>query len=476
MPIGVARAAATLIASEPGLQPVDLPKADPTNVQKAGTEGETSVSLPPPIPFEIPSGNQAQPTLPPPSIPLTQVPPFVPGVPKSPAAFFPAVPPAPPGGFGPPGMVGMPGMSPMAPPVCATCGTEGRLKGQDAVPKFGCPHGGCGAGGCVPGGKPCYQCEGETFIGRFFANLYECLCCPDPCYQPRWIPAANASFFSDYARPRTITRLRWDHVPDLMFPDRSEFFWAQDNGKGNGPKPPAQWPKSGSNHPFHPNVVPIQYKGEQSVLYNQLYMYQEAATARASFFIEYSYRSNDPLLTPHTAGFSDLFLGTKSLLLDCELLQLTFQFKTYLPTGNATKGLGTGHVSLEPSLLASLRLAPETYLQGQLAEWIPIGGDPGYAGAVVHYHASLNHTVAHITPDSPVIATFEFSGYTFQDGAYTDPILGPVKSSGFTYFNLGPGLRMSICNNIDFGAAAAFPLTDPHWGNPQIRTELRFLY
>ena len=223
--------------------------------------------------------------------------------------------------------------------------------------------------------------SGNTTSGKKSPYLNdECLCCPDPCYQPRWIPEANAAFFTDYARPRTVTRLRWDHAPDLVFPDRSEFFWAHDDGKGLGPQPPHAFPKSGSKHPFHPGLMTVQYKGERAVKYDQLYMYQEAATARASFFIEYSYRSNYPLLTQHFAGFSDLYLGTKALLLDCELIQLTFQFKTYLPTGNATKGLGTGHVSLEPSLLTSVRLASETYFQGQLSEWIPIGGDPTYAG------------------------------------------------------------------------------------------------
>ena len=328
----------------------------------------------------------------------------------------------------------------------------------------------------MPGGKPCYQCQAHTFVGRFFANLYECLCCPDPCYQPRWIPEANAAFFTDNARPRTVTRFRYDHAPDLLFPDRSEYFWARDDGKGAGPQPPHAFPKSGSVHPYHPGLTPVQYKGEQAVRYDQLSIYQEVATARASVFVEYYYRSNFPLLTPHTAGFGDLNLGTKSLLLDCELIQLTFQFKTFIPTGAASAGLGTGHVSLEPSLLTSIRIASETYFQGQLSEWIPIGGDQNFAGSIIHYHGSLNHCLYRFTPDVPLIGTLEGVGYTFQSGAYTDPVLGIQKSSGFTYFSVGPGLRLSVCNNLDFGVGLAFPLTDPHWGNPQIRTELRILY
>ena len=82
-------------------------------------------------------------------------------------------------------------------------------------------------------------------VGRFFASLYECLCCPDPCYQPSWIPEANAGFFVDYARPQTLTRFRYDAMPHLEFPDRAEYWWARSmiNHKGSfqgkGPKPPS---------------------------------------------------------------------------------------------------------------------------------------------------------------------------------------------------------------------------------------------
>ena len=352
---------------------------------------------------------------------------------------------------------------------CATCG-QAHLHEASG----GCSHGGCGGGGCIPGRKAGYSYEASTLVGRFFGNLYECLCCPDPCYKPGWVPQANASFFQDYARPRTIARFRWDNVSDFQFPDRSEFFWARDDGKGAGPQPPHPFPRK---VPAGSTIKQVQYKGERSVSYDQLYYYQEAAAGRSSFFIEIPYRSTHPYYTDHHAGFSDMNLGTKSLLLDCELLQITFQFKTYLPTGQSIKGLGTGHVSLEPSLLASLRLSPDTYLQGQIAEWIPLGGDPAYAGAILHYHGSLNHVLYRLTPDVPVIGTLEGNAWSFQDGAYTDPVLGSFrKSSGDTYFNLGPGLRVSVCNNVDFGAAVAFPLSEPHWANPIFRSEFRILY
>ncbi len=62
----------------------------------------------------------------------------------------------------------------------------------------------------------------------------------------------------------------------------------------------------------------------------------------------------------------------KSLLFDCEMLQVAFQLRTCMPTGAAANNLGTGHVSLDPSILASLKLTPTTYLQGQIGNFIPI--------------------------------------------------------------------------------------------------------
>jgi hypothetical protein len=343
------------------------------------------------------------------------------------------------------------------PAACASCG-EFHLS-DPAFP------GGCAPGGCIPGrSNRCYPKEHATFVGRFFENLYQCLCCPDPCYEPTWVPTANAAFFVDPARPRTYMRLRWDDGHNMLFPDRSEYFWAR-SYLGPGPQPKVPVTKHGR---------PV--FGERSLNYDQLALYMEAAVQRFSFFTEFPYRTTFPLLTPHHAGFSDMNLGTKSLLLDCDLIQFTFQFRTYIPMGSVSGGLSNGHVSLEPSFLMALHLAPETYFQGQLSEWIPLGGDPNYAGAILHYHLSLNQTLCRLHPDVPLIGTLEFNGWSFQDGAFTAPLRGPQKSSGASYFSLGPGLRMSVCKNIDFGIGTAFSLGSPNWADSLIRSDVRIFY
>jgi hypothetical protein len=261
------------------------------------------------------------------------------------------------------------------------------------------------------------------------------------------------------ARPISQTRLRWDAGHNLILPDRSEYFWARGDGNGKGVAALA------------PAItVP-------RVDYSELSMYTEVALEKISVIVEMPYRSLDPEFAPHFAGFADMNIATKTLIFDCDLLQVAFMMRTYLPVGSPGKGLGVGHVSLEPSLIFGIKLHEEGYLQGQIAEWIPIGGDPDYAGAVLHYHFSFNQTLCRILPDVPLIGTLEFNGWSFQDGAYTDPLLGAFQqSSGTTYFDVGAGLRLFVCDRIDFGLSARIPVTDQHFASQFYRTEFRWRY
>jgi hypothetical protein len=316
----------------------------------------------------------------------------------------------------------------------------------------------CGVGSCTPGCSQCYPCNARTRIGRFACEIYHALCCPDPCYDPKWMPLADSAFFVEAVRPVTQQRLRWDAGLQMVFPDRAEYFWARADGSGKGPSANAPW------------------QGVRSLTYHDLSLYTETSSGKFSMFVNQPYRSVYPSDTGHGAGLSALDLGTKTLVFDCELLQIAFQFRTYMPMGNTTKGLGNGHVSLEPSLIVGLRLSPDSYLQGQVAEWIPLGGDADYAGAILHYHASVNHVWFRMLPDVPLIATCELNGWSFQDGAYTDPLLGTRSASGETYLSMGPGLRLSICDTVDFGVGTAFALTKDHFAEQLIRSEFRWRF
>ena len=209
--------------------------------------------------------------------------------------------------------------------------------------------------------------------------------------------------------------------------------------------------------------------------------------------MEYPYRQINQSYAPTQAGFGDVNFGTKSLLFDCEMLQVAFQFRTFMPSGNFTNNLGTGLFALDPSILTSLKLSPTTYFQGQFGNWIPLGG-PGVnrklAGGIFYWLMSFNQVLWYTTPDSPLIATLEMDGWSFEDGGYTHSV-HPVRpgphhnhhaplpipdGGGVSYFNIGPGLRQSICNRVDFGGAITWATDTAHWAQPWFRFEVRFLF
>ncbi|MBJ7497712.1 MAG: hypothetical protein JHD20_14730, partial [Gemmataceae bacterium] len=256
---------------------------------------------------------------------------------------------------------------------CSSCG-KGTIGSGGGLGAGGSHFSGggvnCGPEGCTPGRHNCYPWEhNKTFAGRMAGAMYEALCCPDPCYEGKWIPLADSAFYSDSIRPISQQKLRLDIGRNLVNPTRNAYMFAP--------------------NPIFPYPV-------QSLNYNDVYLSTEIATGGFSVLSDISYRTLS--IDPSEGGgaFGDMMIGTKSLLFDTELIQIAMEFKTFLPTGNFTRGFGTGHVSLEPSLLVCLKLKEKTYLQGQVSEWIPLGSTTppvGTAGSLLHAHLSLNHVL-----------------------------------------------------------------------------------
>jgi hypothetical protein len=351
------------------------------------------------------------------------------------------------------GVLGLP--APEASSECSSCG--------------GCS--GCGTNGCVPGRAPCdCCCDAVDGPGRFLCGIYQCICCPDPCYEPHWNALADASFFQTGGpRPITQTRLRFEDAFHMPFPDKSEFFWARADGNAaaKGPK----------------QVVPA-IVDSNKINDRELHMYTEAATGSFGAWVDMAYRNVSADQYQGASGFSDLTIGTKSLLLDCELLQFAFEFNTMVPTGNFLKGLGTGHVSLEPGVLLALKLAPETYLQSELAYRFPLGGDQAFEGPVFHYHLSLNQRLWHCGNGVQLIGTAELNGWEFCGGQFTGPgnttaanvDLAVSGSPAADVLNMGPGLRLVLCDKVDFGVAGYFNVTSGSIANEFFQFDFRWRF
>jgi hypothetical protein len=336
--------------------------------------------------------------------------------------------------------------------ICSNCGS--------GMGVGGCPTcGGCGDAPCRAGGCRAEPFPAHTAVGRVIGLIYSCVCCPDPCYQPKWEPLADAAFFVDAVRPKTSTKFRWDYGSHFTFPDRGEYFFARGDGNGRGPK---------ANAPL---------RGLPHVDYHELMLITEAGMGPAGVQIAVPYRSvNSTPFGQGGAGFADMSITAKSMLFDSELFLFGFQMRTYIPIGQTGKGLGTGHVSLEPGLNFGLRLAPKTYLQTQVVEWIPLGGDKDYQGAHLRWAASINHIWWQPVKDVKLIGTLEMTGISFQDGLFTDPVLGPQPLARRTIAHIGPGLRLFFCDTLDFGVGWQHGITGFYLTRDQIRVEARYRF
>jgi hypothetical protein len=253
----------------------------------------------------------------------------------------------------------------------------------------------------------------------------------------------------------TQTRFRWDAGKNVTQPDRSEFFWAAIGGKGR-PNP------------------------ETSVNYHELSLYQEVSAGKFSFYILQPYRSMNAAVNGGSGGFGDLTLGTKTLFLDSEVIHSAFQFQTQIPTGSAGSGAGVGHVSLTPSILTSIKLYPDTYFQSQLGYWIPISpsqvNGSSFAGSVFQFNHSINHVICRPLRDTALIGTIESVGYTFTSGKFTDVDGTVFSANNQTYFGVGPGLRLCICDKVDVGFGAMFSVSKNHFADQLYRSELRWRF
>lgn len=297
------------------------------------------------------------------------------------------------------------------------------------------------------------QAKQRTWSGRLYSALMAAACDCDRCDRPEWTLLESASFFLDSARPQNRTRFRWDYGPNLIFADRNEYFMARIGGSG-----------------------PALPRGTRPIDYHELSQMTEIAHGNFSTFVITPYRSLDMDALGHEAGFSDVQIGTKSLLHDSPLLQVAFQMTTTVPSANPRKGLGIGHVALEPSLLFGLCLTDRAYLQAQIAQWTPLGGDPGHAGALSRWGFALNQEVWRRDADNRFTVNFDLFGYSFQDGAYTDSNGVTQPSNNETYLYLGPGFRWLLCGKFEFGLGSVYAVTRNHFAEQIVRSEVILRY
>src|SRR5207244_1751204 len=90
-------------------------------------------------------------------------------------------------------------------------------------------------------------------------------------------------------------------------------------------------------------------------------------------------------------GFGDMNAGLKFAFLASEEQVASLQVRTYVPTGMPKPSfLGTGHVTINPSILYYKKLTDRLIFEGDIQDYIPIGGSD-FAGNVIRYGAGLSY-------------------------------------------------------------------------------------
>ncbi|HLJ93858.1 MAG TPA: hypothetical protein VKU02_11785 [Gemmataceae bacterium] len=262
--------------------------------------------------------------------------------------------------------------------------------------------------------------------------------------------------YIDSALPGNQFRLRFDAAYDFRRPTRAEFFYA----------------RSGALSPGLPQPEP-------RIDYQDLSAYLElAANDRLSGFVELPWRFLNPEVNANANGLSDMNAGFKYAFLCHEDLVATFQFRTYIPTGDAHRGLGNHHVSLEPAFLFYDRLTDRLGLEGEFRYWVPIDGT-NFAGDLVRYGLGLHYDVwkSCTMTVSPVA---EFVGWTVLDGkesAVTPSGLVAIRdAAGDTIVNVKLGLRLRLDSLGDFYAGYGRSLTGERWYENTFRFEFRLFF
>lgn len=284
--------------------------------------------------------------------------------------------------------------------------------------------------------------------------------------------------YIDMAIPITQFRFVFDSAFDSNHPDRAEFFYAK-CGCFRNPALPAGLQDPSAKGPTNAAFAP-----ESSIDYQSYQTHLEYAfNPRMSVFSEQTVRAINPEVLNNTAGLSDMQVGFKYALVADPRQYFTFQFRTYIPTGDADRGLGTGHVSLEPAFLWFYRATDRLTLEAEVRDWIPVNGSD-FAGNVVRYGLGAGYTV-HETCNLRITPVTEVVGWSVLDGMQSSADPGdPIQdATGDTIVNLKLGVRFGFNPSIapytsksSIYAGYGRALTGDRWYQDIARLEYRILF
>lgn len=300
------------------------------------------------------------------------------------------------------------------------------------------------------------------------------------------IPGSMVGYI-DNPIPESQIRIRFDYAFENRFPDRAEFFYGKCGCyRAVGADPNAPGPPPGSTKSAIPNSLNFQqvYINGEFGLMRRLSVFAEVPVR---WIQAQGFTSVMGGTFPNQAGLGDVIAGFKLAAVASESTYLTFQFRSFFPSGDASKGLGTNHYSIEPSLLLYQKLSSRFTVEGQVGDWHPIGGSSGvpnagsegFAGDVFFYGIGPSYRLYRgnrftLTPVVELFGWHILSGFQTQ---IRGPIAGvETEVSGMNIVNLKAGLRTSIGFHNSFYIGFGQALTRDDWYKHIVRLEYRYAF
>jgi hypothetical protein len=256
----------------------------------------------------------------------------------------------------------------------------------------------------------------------------------------------NAGYI-DSALIRNTLRVRYDTSYHWPQPNRAEFFWPNAGG------------------PVRP---------ELAVDFQDATLYLEAAYCpQVSVFVEAPVRWVNPEVNDNSAGYADMNFGFKWAMWQRCHATTTLQVRFYAPTGDADRGLGNDHFTVEPALLFNRQLAENLTLEAEFRDWMPIDGG-NFSGNILRYGVGLSYKT-YDDGTFKVSPLAELIGWSVLDGlaTYVTPFGVPsIQNAGTTIVNLKAGVRVGT-EGADFYMGYGRALTGTTWYEDTFRIEFR---
>jgi hypothetical protein len=274
-------------------------------------------------------------------------------------------------------------------------------------------------------------------------------------------------------------RVRFDAGFGNDVPDRAEFFYAQCGCNFAGAPGPGA-PGAGdlvTGLNFQQLTIDAQYALKSRATNHRIAVFGAVPVrfVQPQTFLGQTLKPPLPNTFTSASGLSDIRLGIKAAIVSDDNLTLTAQVQGYFKSGDAKKGLGTDHGSIEFALLHRQRLSERLDLESQFGDWHPTSGSIApnglsYAGDILFYGVGPSYEVINtgrisFAPVVELVGWHVFGGQ--QQAAGT---LGPAKGD---VVNLKLGARTTIDSRSSIYVGYGHALTDTVWYSHIVRVEYR---